>query len=132
MLLCQAIAQAQAAEGAALLADLEQLHAEIMAGYANRDATRYRKANKAFHEAVIAHGGNGALLEIYRIALARMHMSRFLAEKSEADWALAASDHEAIMAAIRDGDGAKAGRLLRNHAEHTALQAVLHALDRRE
>lgn len=100
---------------------------------AMRTATRpdIGKANKAFHEAVMAKGGNGALLELYRIALARMHMSRFLAEKSEADWAQAARDHGAIMAAIREGEGAKAGRLLRDHAEHTALQAVLNALDRR-
>ncbi len=127
-LLCARLAEAE--DRAGMLAPLEALHGEILDGYAARDEARYRKANKAFHEAVITLGGNGELLEIYRVALARMHMSRFLAEKTAEDWAQAVADHEAIMAAIRAGDGALAGRLLRHHAEHTARRAVLNALDR--
>ncbi|WP_330998969.1 GntR family transcriptional regulator [Mangrovicoccus algicola] len=129
-LLCRALDAAPAEERAAMLAQLEQLHAEILAGHAGRDAARFRKANKAFHEALIEMGGNGALLELYRIALARMHMSRFLAEKSEADWNAAMQDHEAIMAALRAGDGALAGRLLRDHVEQTVRRAVLGAIAR--
>lgn len=128
VLLCKSIADAPDRD--AILRDLEALHEEIAAGYEARDPARYRKANKTFHEQLIAFGGNGSLLEIYRIVLARMHMGRFLVEKSETDWQLAMQDHRMIIEAIRAGDGERTGALLRHHAEATARIGALNALDR--
>ncbi|PTX37177.1 GntR family transcriptional regulator [Allosediminivita pacifica] len=112
-----------------ILDDLEALHAEIITGFEERDDVRYRKANKDFHERLIRHGGNTCLLEIYGHVLARMHMGRFLLQKTEESWRQAAQDHEKIMQAIRECDGPRTGILLRRHAEGTVRNVVLRALE---
>ncbi|RAK09005.1 GntR family transcriptional regulator [Salipiger aestuarii] len=127
-LLCQALRKASSP--ARIMDHLEELHAGIVEGHHQRDTFRYRSCNKQFHEAVIQHGGNGSLLEVYNITLARMHMGRFLTEKSEEEWQTAVEDHEDIMTAIRARDGRRTGQLLKHHAQHTAKSAVLNALER--
>ncbi|WP_138464285.1 GntR family transcriptional regulator [Poseidonocella sp. HB161398] len=114
----------------AQMEELEALHCEIEAGFEAGDEGRYRNANRTFHEKLVEWTGNGSLLELYKLVLTRMHMGRFLLQKTEADWATAMQDHRDIMEALRARDGARTGRILRFHAEKTARNASLNALTR--
>jgi DNA-binding GntR family transcriptional regulator len=83
-----------------------------------RDLETYARHNVDFHRRIVALSGNRVLLRVWealgwdvrtRITLRRMaDRRRFLA---------AAAAHHDILKALRAGDGRKAGRLLREHAE---------------
>jgi DNA-binding GntR family transcriptional regulator len=100
---------------------LEALQADVDAlldAARRRDLEAYARHNLDFHRRIVALSGNRVLLRVWeslgwdvrsRITLHRIaDRTRFLA---------AAASHGDIVAALRAGDGRKAGRLLREHAE---------------
>lgn len=93
-----------------------------------RDLAAYYAENLRFHWAVVEAAGNAKLLEAYRGVVQQLHLWRLKNLARPVGMAASIAEHEAIAAAIRDGDGERAGRLLADHvaAARRRLDAQLH------
>ena len=87
-------------------------------------------ADVEFHKLLVEESGNPLLME--STAVIWRNVQRVMSEVHRAGgvptWVWA--DHEAIMAAVRDGDGAQAEALARRHAEH-GEELILDTMARR-
>ena len=82
-----------------------------------RDVPTYYAENLRFHWAIVEAAENTALLEAYRGVVRQLHLSRLRNLAQPVGMAASIAEHEAIAAAIRDGDPARAGKLLAGHVE---------------
>lgn len=110
------------------MAQIEALHAQMVAQFSGGDWLGYSKLNRRIHEAIFDAAGNEALSHLYQQLLVRIHAVRFVARKSPSRWRQAIDEHEAILAALAARDAATLSRLLREHIEHKA-DAVQESLD---
>ena len=104
--------------GAAELAHIEALHAQMTEHYRRRELTQYFACNQAIHEAINRAAGNAQLTEMYALVSNRVRRSRYLANHSPERWAEAMREHEGILDALRRRDGATCAALLRDHLQH--------------
>jgi DNA-binding GntR family transcriptional regulator len=79
----------------------------------------YAQANHAFHRAIVEASGNHVLLRIWD-SLAMESLSRIRIGQIGKRFQVTAPEHKGMVEAMERGDGALAGRLLRQHA-HTFL-----------
>jgi DNA-binding GntR family transcriptional regulator len=108
---------------AGLVTDLEPLLAAMHAARDRRDVPALMAADRAFHEAVVAAGGNAILTELYqrlrdrqmRIGIAAMRL-----EPERADRAVA--DHAELLDALRGEDLAHWTALVDRHVGTAALR----------
>lgn len=88
---------------------------EAFAGDAAQEA-RYREANVAFHEAVLAASQNRMLIDMIRLTFARPGAPhRAIVAFSHREVRRRHDDHHRIYEAIRAGDGWRAELLMREH-----------------
>ncbi|MGY6635477.1 MAG: GntR family transcriptional regulator [Alkalilacustris sp.] len=97
------------------LAEVEALHAEMVACYGAGRLTDYFALNQRIHGAILAAARNPTLEAHYRPLAARLRRARFKANTTPDRWADAIAEHERIMAALRDRDGPRLGAILRDH-----------------
>ena len=102
------------------LANLERLHADMLARFRDGDWLEYSKLNRQIHEAIFEASGNTALAALYQQLLVRIHAVRFVAKKTPERWRQAIDDHEQMMVALRARDGTALARILRQHLVHKA------------
>ncbi|MEI8147309.1 MAG: GntR family transcriptional regulator [Alphaproteobacteria bacterium] len=102
------------------LKGLEAMHQRMVALWKAGDWVGYSRVNKAIHEDIFRIAGNGALSALYQSLMVRIHAVRFVARKTPQAWAEAIEDHERIMAALSDRDGATLSLLMREHLRHKA------------
>lgn len=99
---------------------IQALHESMVARHAAGDLAGSLALNRRIHEAIFEIAGNRALAQLYETLIVRTHAVRFIAQKSPERWRETIAGHDRIMAALRARDGAKLGRLLREHLAHLA------------
>jgi len=98
--LCELTAVVQAMDGVTGLEDINTYHA----------------LNLKFHDLLVDFAGNARLTESYRLLTKGLLLFRLRGLQDGGGFAVSNSEHGAVVAAIVARDGARAGRLLRQHA----------------
>jgi DNA-binding GntR family transcriptional regulator len=109
------------------IATIEQLHNAMRVAYGERDLRRYFGLNQQIHASILACTRNTTLAQLYEQVSAKVRRARFAANLSDARWAEAVTEHDAILAALKARDGATLAQVLQQHLEHK-FKAVTDAL----
>ena len=80
------------------------------------DREGYATHDLDFHRAIVSASGNRTLLAMWE-SLAFKAPTRLTLARSKRDWVAIATGHDRIVNALEAGDGATAGRLLKEHAK---------------
>ncbi|MDB5367980.1 MAG: transcriptional regulator, GntR family [Rhodospirillales bacterium] len=110
------------------IARVRKLHDAMIKAYRAGDEVQYLRFNRAIHEAMFEIARNDALKSMYQQILTRIHSSRFVVRKSEANWKSAVQEHEEIMAALAARDKRRLPKLLRKHVTGTTISIAKEAL----
>lgn len=110
-LACERIGDAEIGEVAAA-------HAAMALHYRSGDLIQYYRCNRAIHEAIVAAAGNPVLTSLYNSVTARIRCARYVTPMTPERWALALSEHEAILNALQRRDGVGLSHILRTHLRH--------------
>jgi DNA-binding GntR family transcriptional regulator len=105
--------------------DIAALHFRMLAHWRRRERAAYFQTNQAIHEAILEAARNPILSATYRSLAGRIRRARFRANMDDVRWTEAVAEHEAILEALRQRDGARLADLLQRHLEHK--QAVVQA-----
>lgn len=98
---------------------LRALHDKMAAHHKAGERTDYFALNHQIHLKIIALSRNPVLIETHATLMNRARKFRYWALSGEGRWEEAMAEHDAIMAAIEDGDGDRAGALLKVHVLRT-------------
>lgn len=98
------------------LGQLEAVVAEMDAATATQDLKGYHALNLKFHDLLVDFAGNARLTETYRLLTRGLLLFRLRGLQEGGGFAVSNTEHKAVVEAIATGDGARAGRLLRQHA----------------
>ena len=111
----------------AAIAGIRDCHERMLGHHARGELSEYFRLNQQIHEAIIAAAGNPVLTQIYRGLSVRIRRARYMANLSKARWDRAVSEHEQILQALLARDGARLGRLLRDHLRNKldAIKTVI-------
>jgi DNA-binding GntR family transcriptional regulator len=104
--------------------DLEQLQAmqERIEWHHDRGELReYFEINQQIHRAIVGFARNGVLKATHDVLLPRAERARFFGLSVLGRWDESVRDHQEILAALRDGDGDRAGKLLGHHVRRTGV-----------
>jgi DNA-binding GntR family transcriptional regulator len=110
------------------IARVRKLHEAMIKAWRASDEVQYLRFNRAIHEAMFEIARNDALKAMYQQMLTRIHSSRFVVRKSEANWQNAVQEHEEIMSALAARDKRRLPRLLRRHVTGTTVSIAKEAL----
>ncbi|WP_416414300.1 GntR family transcriptional regulator [Pantoea sp. App145] len=102
------------------IAWLQFLHDEMVACAENGDLAGYAERNRAIHLGLFELADNPPLQTLYQQLSIRTRSVRHTARKTPDELSLAINDHEEIIQALRDRDGARIGTILRNHLNKKA------------
>lgn len=97
------------------IAKLERLHNEMVEKYRTGDLKNYFKLNENIHSLILDAARNPTLSEMQRSLSGRIRRARYMANMSAERWARAVAEHEAILEALKERDGAKLGAILKTH-----------------
>lgn len=101
------------------LARLELLHRELLRQHAAANLHEYFALNDRIHRAVVLAAGNRVLVDTHRRLLERARRTRYQALLVAGRRDESVAEHEALMAAIRNREPAKAARIARQHVRET-------------
>lgn len=111
---CRA-ASRPAAERKVLRRKLDGLMATMKKAATRQDVQQYYAANLAFHWAFVEAGGNAALATVYRGVVQQLHLSRLKNLSQDTGMQASIQEHEAVLAALAEGDAAGCQALLQSH-----------------
>lgn len=105
------------------IAAITALHEDMLAHYETGHRAGYFRLNQQIHEAIVDASGNSVLVEQYRALSAPLRRARYVANLSGDRWAQAVAEHESILAALSQRDGAALSGILRAHlkGKHDAV-----------
>jgi len=83
------------------------------------DIKPYHALNLKFHDMLVDFAGNARLTESYRLLTKGLLLFRLRGLQDGGGIAVSNTEHKAVVEAIAAGDGAGAGRLLRQHASES-------------
>jgi phosphonate utilization transcriptional regulator len=98
------------------LRDLEAVVAEMDHATRMEDIKSYHALNLKFHDMLVDFAGNARLTESYRLLTKGLLLFRLRGLQDGGGFAVSNTEHKAVVEAVADHDGARAGRLLRQHA----------------
>ncbi len=110
------------------ISELQALHAELRQHFAARDLARYFATNQTFHARILATARNTVLAEMTQQLAGRVAGARYRVTMTDAQWARAMDEHEAMMVALVARDAATLGRIMRQHVD-TKLETVRCSLE---
>lgn len=116
-----ALLEGEVARAAALRASptdikrLEQMHADLETHAAAGDVDRYYEVNYVFHEALQLIAGNRWLQQVIGDLRKVLRLSCHRSLRLEGRLQDSLAEHRALMAALRDRDGADAERVMKAH-----------------
>ncbi|MEG3130834.1 GntR family transcriptional regulator [Pantoea cypripedii] len=102
------------------IAWLQTLHDEMVVCAQSGDLAGYAERNRAIHLALFQLADNPPLQTMYEQLSIRTRSVRHTARKTPDELNLAIHDHEEIIQALRDRDGARIGVILRQHLNKKA------------
>jgi phosphonate utilization transcriptional regulator len=100
----------------AQLRDLEALVAKMDEATAMQDIKRYHALNLKFHDMLVDFAGNARLTESYRALTKELLLFRLRGLQDGGGFAVSNTEHKAVLDAVASRNGARAGRMLRQHA----------------
>lgn len=104
-------------------------HAAMLERRAAGDLDGYYAHNRRIHDAIFEAADNAILSDMRQQIFTRIVNLRFIARIGDDEWATAIAEHEEMLAALTDRDGAKLGAVLRRHLD-SKRQQVAHWLSR--
>ncbi|UCH54353.1 MAG: GntR family transcriptional regulator [Pseudomonadota bacterium] len=115
--------------GDAAIERIVALHQQMLLHHGRNELPEYFRFNQQIHEAIVEAAGNPVLANVYRGLSARIRRARYMANLSRPRWDQAVAEHEEILRALKAREGARLGRLLRDHLRHKrdVAKAVLRA-----
>ncbi len=99
--------------------ELRRLQDKLVAYHARSDLKGFTSANEAFHERIQAASQNRNLVAVMRSVSSRVRRARLSVPIPESRLAEALIEHEDIMVAFEQRDGALLSRAIRDHIENT-------------
>lgn len=122
------------------LAEIQAMHYEMKAAYTRRDLSAYYRLNAAIHRAFNAAAKNPVLTATYNQVNARLQALRFRSNQDGEKWARAMQEHDRMVEALQQRDGAALRAELVAHLGHkrdvvveqlrAAAAQALHAQER--
>jgi DNA-binding GntR family transcriptional regulator len=109
------------------LAELRALHYQMALHFARGERMPYFRLNQQIHAKIFEISGNRTLIDVYRSLAGRIRRARYVANITQARWAEAMEEHERILAALEERDGAMLARTLKAHLGKTC-DMVKHTL----
>ncbi len=101
------------------LETLEELHDRMMVFHKIGSHMDYFDTNSEIHDFIMENCGNPIVIETHKRLMARARRGRFLAIMRPERLIEAVAEHEALMAALRQGDAAVVAQIWRAHLLHT-------------
>lgn len=98
---------------------IEAAHLDMVEAWKVKDYERYFARNREIHDAIVAAGRNGTLLAVYRNLSGRVQRARYLARKTDAQWARSIEDHGLMLILLRRRDGKALAQLMLDHSKNT-------------
>lgn len=98
---------------------LETLQGRMERHHARRELEDYFDVNQKIHKLVVASAKNPVLVKTHSALLGRLERARLLALSAAGRWEQAVIEHRELLAALKAGDGEKAGALFAAHIERT-------------
>jgi DNA-binding GntR family transcriptional regulator len=95
------------------------LHERMRAHYRRRERQEYFRLNQEIHNAIVAAANNQSLTMVHSMLRKRMRRIRYIGNSSPENWQAAMQEHEGFIDALKARDGARLGRLMREHIENT-------------
>jgi DNA-binding GntR family transcriptional regulator len=111
----------------AAIAEIRALHYQMLAHHARGELAPYFRCNQQIHLRLVEGTGNATLANTYRALNAHVRRARYMANLSRERWDHAVEEHEKILDALTQRDGALLALLLRSHLRNK-MQVVLDAL----
>jgi len=111
-LACERITEAE-------LAAIEKWQLDMVEAWKSRDYERYFARNREIHDAIVAAARNSALQKVYRSLSGRVQRARYLARKTDAQWARSIDDHNLMVILLRRKDGKALAQLMLDHSKNT-------------
>lgn len=94
---------------------LESLHKEMVEAAEGEEVERFFRSNAEFHALFVDRSANFMLQDMYYPLMDQMRRYRLRSLNLRGGLERSCHEHEAILEALREGDGEKAGELLRDH-----------------
>jgi DNA-binding GntR family transcriptional regulator len=101
------------------LARLYELHARMTELHDVGSRTEYWRLNRVLHSTIVEAARNTVLASTHASLMAQVQRARYLAIGSQEHWDRGVREHETILAALEQRDGARAGELLQTHVSET-------------
>lgn len=98
---------------------IEAAHLDMVEAWKVKDYERYFARNREIHDAIVAAGRNGTLLAVYRNLSGRVQRARYLARKTDSQWARSIEDHGLMLILLRRRDGKALAQLMLDHSKNT-------------
>ena len=113
----ESVAAARACERATpqIIAEIERLHAEMVDAYQRGELMEYFHINQTIHQRIVDCAHNATLSRIYAAESARIRRYRYAGNRRAERWARAVFEHEQILDALRQREGALLREVLRAH-----------------
>jgi len=109
------------------LAEFRALHYQMALHFTRGERMDYFRLNQQIHAKIFEVAGNRTLIDVYRSLAGRIRRARYVANISQSRWAEAVEEHERILVALEERDGAMLARTLKAHLGKTC-DTVKHAL----
>ena len=97
------------------LLKVEELHKKMMNCYRARRQRRFFEINQEIHERIVKGAANPVLTQLYEGLSGQIRRIRYLGKSTDAQWAIAADEHERLIAALRRRDKPALSAILRQH-----------------
>lgn len=110
--------------GPAELAELEALHAQLVAFHRAGKRNEYFLVNRQIHARLVAFAANPVLEATYATCSTKLVRARSLVNYDAKRWQESVEEHEAIMAALRKRDVRRTSERLAEHSRKTGDAAI--------
>lgn len=97
------------------LSEVQELHEKMMNYYRARKQRRFFEINQEIHERIVKGAANPVLTQLYEGLSGQIRRIRYLGKSTDAQWAVAADEHEGLITALSRRDKTALGTLLRQH-----------------
>ena len=97
------------------IAAIRRLHDQMIRHYHAGKMPEYFRCNQEIHNQILNYAGNSTLTAMYRGLSGQVRRARYVANISKPRWAQAVSEHEEIISALSERDGAALSEVLKRH-----------------
>jgi DNA-binding GntR family transcriptional regulator len=98
---------------------LQRMHDKMVGHFSAGERREYFALNHEIHVAIVAASKNQTLITTHAALMVKARRGRYTALASDERWKEAMAEHEALMAALRERDGRRAGEILYQHDRRT-------------